>query len=112
MQAYDTYIGSEADELTISEKQIISIARALIRKPKIVLTDCAFSLALDLNAERLVQDALEKLYQDRTCIVIARKLTRLLNSDKIHVIKDGTVIETNSRYSMSKTKKLFYKEKV
>jgi len=104
-------IGLETDKLTISEKQRISIARALIREPKIVLTDCAFSL-VEQESERLVQEALEKLYQGRTCIVIARKLTKILNSDKIHVIKDGTVIETNSRYSMSKTKKLFCKEKV
>ncbi len=109
MQSYDTYIGAEVDELTTSEKQRISIARALIRKPKIILTECVFNLGFELSAEKLVQNALEKLYQDRTCLVIARKLTRILNSDKIHVINDGKVIETNSRYSMSKTKKLFYK---
>ncbi|HOU97292.1 MAG TPA: ABC transporter transmembrane domain-containing protein [Bacteroidales bacterium] len=87
-----TNIGDSGDKLSGGQKQRISIARAVLKNPPILILDEATS-SLDTESERLVQDALTKLMQNRTSLVIAHRLSTVVNADLILVINKGEVIE-------------------
>lgn len=89
---YETMVGERGGRLSVGERQRITIARALIKDPSILMLDEATS-ALDAESEALVQDALERLMQGRTCLVIAHRLATVVNAHKIVVLKDGQVSE-------------------
>lgn len=91
-QGYDTKIGQQGIRLSGGQRQRISIARAILYNPKILLLDEATS-ALDPVSEKLVKDALDKLMKDRTTIVIAHRLSTVINADKICVISKGKMAE-------------------
>lgn len=91
-EGYDTIIGDRGAKLSGGQRQRISIARALLRNPQILLLDEATS-SLDTEAEKAVQDALEKLMQSRTSIVIAHRLSTIVNSDLILVMDNGKIVE-------------------
>ncbi len=91
-KGYDTMIGEQGVLLSGGQRQRLSIARAMIKSAPILLLDEATS-ALDTESERLVQDALENLMEDRTVIVIAHRLSTIVSSDLICVMKDGEIIE-------------------
>lgn len=88
----DTMAGERGVRFSGGEKQRLSIARALLKNPPILLLDEATS-ALDNRTERLVQDALENLRSDRTCFVIAHRLTTVQKADRICVLEHGRLIE-------------------
>lgn len=94
-QGYNTKIGQQGIRLSGGQRQRISIARAILYNPKILLLDEATS-ALDPISERLVKDALDKLMKGRTTIVIAHRLSTVINADKICVISQGAMIEEGS----------------
>ncbi|HET8736658.1 MAG TPA: ABC transporter ATP-binding protein [Pricia sp.] len=94
-KGYDTNIGDGGNKLSGGQKQRLSIARAVLKNPPIMILDEATS-ALDTESERLVQDALEKMMRNRTSIVIAHRLSTIQNADKIVVLQKGEIVEQGS----------------
>jgi subfamily B ATP-binding cassette protein MsbA len=94
-QGYNTNIGDSGNKLSGGQKQRLSIARAVLKNPPIMILDEATS-ALDTESERLVQDALEKMMRNRTSIVIAHRLSTIQNADLIVVLHKGQIVEQGS----------------
>lgn len=91
-QGMDTNIGDSGNKLSGGQKQRLSIARAVLKNPPIMILDEATS-ALDTESERLVQKALENMMKNRTSIVIAHRLSTIQNADKIVVMQKGKIVE-------------------
>ncbi len=111
---YDALIGENGLRLSGGEKQRISIARAMLKKSKIILLDEATS-SLDAETEDKIQQALSILIKDRTAVVIAHRLSTILNSDSIYVINNGKAIENGTHselLSNSKIYKKFYQKQI
>jgi len=96
---YDTNIGDSGNKLSGGQKQRLSIARAVLKNPPIMILDEATS-ALDTESEKLVQDALEKMMQNRTSIVIAHRLSTIQKADLIVVMQKGKIIEQGTHQSL------------
>ena len=111
---YETMIGENGVKLSGGEKQRLSIARAFLKKSKIILLDEATS-SLDSKTEEKIQIALSKLTLNKTTIVIAHRLSTILNSDNIYVVDNGKIIDSGKHEELltqSKVYKNFYERQI
>jgi len=92
---YQTIIGDRGSKLSGGQRQRLSIARAVLKNPDILILDEATS-ALDTESERLVQEALENLMANRTSLVVAHRLSTIKNADLICVFHEGKIVETGT----------------
>ena len=105
---YDTEIGFGKKDLSGGEKQRISIARALLRNPKILILDEA-TAAMDTQTERNIQAALDRLTKNRTTVIIAHRLSTLRDADKLIAIENGRVAESGTAAELLKQKGVYFK---
>jgi subfamily B ATP-binding cassette protein MsbA len=107
-QGIQTNIGDSGNKLSGGQKQRLSIARAVLKNPPIMILDEATS-ALDTESERLVQVALENMMKNRTSIIIAHRLSTIQNADDIIVMQKGVIIEQGQHQKLLKNKGVYDK---
>ncbi|CAN5536054.1 ABC transporter ATP-binding protein [soil metagenome] len=103
---YDTIVGERGYKMSGGEKQRLALARVILKDPRILILDEATS-ALDTHSERLIQNSLETLMQDRTTIAIAHRLSTILAADQILVIDAGRVVESGTHSELIATSGLY-----
>lgn len=102
-QGFDTIVGNRGTKLSGGQRQRIALARAILRKPDLLILDEATS-ALDANSERIVQKAIEEVSRDRTVLVIAHRLSTVEKADKIVVLDRGIVVEQGTHQELLQQK--------
>ncbi|WP_299177355.1 ABC transporter ATP-binding protein [uncultured Chryseobacterium sp.] len=107
-EGYDTNIGDDGNKLSGGQKQRVSIARAVLKNPPIMILDEATS-ALDTESERFVQDALEKMMENRTSLVIAHRLSTIQKADWIVVMEKGDIVEQGTHHELIAKKGVYHK---
>ena len=105
---YETMIGERGITLSGGQKQRISIARAIIKEPKILILDDCLS-AVDTNTENIILENLKRIMEDRTTIVISHRISSVKLAKKILVIEEGKIIEKGSHKELIKMKGHYYK---
>jgi ATP-binding cassette subfamily B multidrug efflux pump len=98
-EKYDTVLGERGSGLSQGQRQLLSIARAALADPRILILDEATS-SVDTRTERLIQAALEKLLSGRTSFVIAHRLSTIRNADQVQVLNEGEIIERGTHDSL------------
>jgi ATP-binding cassette subfamily B protein len=106
-EGYDTMVGEKGVRLSGGQRQRIAIARSILRKPSIMLLDEATS-ALDSKSEALVQKAIRKLCRDKTSIVIAHRLSTVIDADRIFVMDRGGIVAEGSHENLLAQSDLYY----
>lgn len=104
----DTVIGEQGGKLSGGQRQRLCIARAVLKNPPLLILDEATS-ALDTASEKVVQDALEKIMENRTAIVIAHRLSTIKNADEIVVLDKGIVVEQGTHLDLFEQKGVYFK---
>jgi subfamily B ATP-binding cassette protein MsbA len=107
-QGYHTNIGERGSKLSGGERQRVTIARAVLKNPPILILDEATS-SLDTESERLVQDALNHLMEDRTSLVIAHRLSTVRHADEIIVLSKGKIAERGKHEELIGLRGLYYR---
>lgn len=105
--AYNTKVGEKGHTLSGGERQRVSIARALLHNPRILILDEA-TASLDTETERQIQESLQKLIKDRTTLAIAHRLSTLRNATKLIVLDKGTIAEVGSHDELMRKKGIYY----
>ena len=105
---YDTEVGERGGSLSGGERQRISIARAILHNPRILILDEATS-SVDVETEQKIQQAIDRLVQNRTTFAIAHRLSTLRNADRLFVIEKGKGVECGSHEELMETKGIYYK---
>lgn len=105
---YDSMINEEANNISQGEKQLMTIARAILKDPQIMILDEATS-SVDTRLERMLQDAMQKVMENRTSFVIAHRLSTIKNADLILVIENGDIVEQGTHESLLAKKGVYEK---
>ena len=105
---YQTLVGWGHKDLSGGERQRVSIARAILKNPKILILDEA-TAAMDTQTERQIQEALNLITKDRTTIIIAHRLSTLREADKLIVVENGKVVESGTSTELLKAEGTYYK---
>ena len=100
-------INEESDNMSEGEKQLLTIARAIVKNPKILILDEATS-NVDTRVEKIISNSLTELMKEKTSIIIAHRLSTIETCDKIIVVKDGTIIESGKHKDLLKNKGYYY----
>ena len=98
-QGYDTVVGDESTTLSGGQKQLLTIARAVLTGRRLLILDEATS-NVDTRTEILIQKAMDKLMRGRTCFVIAHRLSTIVNADRILVINNGDIVEQGTHQEL------------
>ncbi|MBE6881897.1 MAG: ABC transporter ATP-binding protein [Ruminococcaceae bacterium] len=106
-QGYDTVIGDDTTNISGGQKQLLTIARALLANHRLLILDEATS-NVDTRTEILIQKAMDKLMAGKTCFVIAHRLSTIVDSDLILVINDGKIVETGKHEELLAKKGFYY----
>lgn len=106
-QGYDTQLMSEGENISQGQRQLLSIARAFLAQPKILILDEATS-SVDTRTEKYIQDAMVKLMKDRTSLIIAHRLSTIQDADLIVVMDEGRIAETGSHANLLAKKGKYY----
>ncbi|HBY89685.1 MAG TPA: multidrug ABC transporter ATP-binding protein [Aerococcaceae bacterium] len=104
---YENRMNQESSNISLGQKQLLTIARALLSDPKILILDEATS-SVDTRLEQLIQKAMERLMEGRTSFVIAHRLSTIQDADRILVMKDGQIIEHGNHEQLLKQKGFYY----
>lgn len=104
---YDMLMNQESSNISLGQKQLLTIARALLSNPKILILDEATS-SVDTRLEQLIQKAMARLMKGRTSFVIAHRLSTIQEADRILVMKDGQIIEQGTHHSLLEQKGFYY----
>jgi len=107
-KGYDDEVGEGGNLLSVGQKQLISLARAVLREPEIFIMDEATS-SVDTITETLIQKGMENLMEGRTSFVIAHRLSTIKNADRILVIKDGNIIENGGHAELLRQRGFYYR---